>query len=144
MFSSPKRQTPEAEAATVSVFAPGLDLTGLLRAEGVVRLDGRLFGTAEIMGTLVVGPNGVVSGDVYADRVTVVGRVEGDISATQFVSVAATASVAGNIRAPKLEVMEGALIGGRLAIGEGTKPAKIAEPLARLSGTSSVSGLAVA
>ena len=55
---------------------------------------------------------------VLAQCVQVIGRVSGDVNATDRVEVEASGVVEGDIRAPRLLVQEGAVINGRIEMTE--------------------------
>lgn len=51
--------------------------------------------------------------DVYGNRVEIHGKLKGPVIANESVTVGATGHVVGDIRAPRITVMEGGLIEGR-------------------------------
>lgn len=51
--------------------------------------------------------------DVYGNRVEIHGKLRGPVIANESVTVGATGHVVGDIRAPRITVMEGGLIEGR-------------------------------
>src|SRR5262249_40038906 len=71
----------------------------------------------------IIGTDGSVLGDVYASHLTVEGLVEGDLHCTEAVIVRATAQVRGNIFAPRIGIMEGALFNGRVEMDPGAAQA---------------------
>ena len=56
--------------------------------------------------------HGVVIGDTHARSIVVEGTVEGDLKGVVSVLIAATATVRGNIAAPRVGIMEGANFNG--------------------------------
>ncbi len=65
---------------------------------------------------LVIAAGGTVRGNVVARAVVVHGEVLGTITADARVEVAATGSVQGDIRAPRMVLAEGATLHGRVGI----------------------------
>jgi cytoskeletal protein CcmA (bactofilin family) len=55
---------------------------------------------------------------VHAKNVTVEGRLNGDVSADDRVELVASATVDGNIKAPKIVVAEGAKFRGSVDMGK--------------------------
>jgi cytoskeletal protein CcmA (bactofilin family) len=84
--------------------------------DGTVRVDGRVEGLAHRVGTLVVGPNGAVVGDVEATEVIVAGSVTGNVHATGRVEIEPGAAVRGDVQAAALVMREGAAINGQVLI----------------------------
>jgi cytoskeletal protein CcmA (bactofilin family) len=128
-------QPAEASEAKVPVLGKTLLFRGELTAEEDVILQGRVEGSIRHARNLVIGTDGSVLGDVYANHLTVEGLVEGDLHCNEAVVVHATAQVRGNIFAPRVGIMEGALFNGRIemepAAARGSNPQPQARPTAK-------------
>jgi|HubBroStandDraft_1064217.scaffolds.fasta_scaffold146578_2 cytoskeletal protein CcmA (bactofilin family) len=148
------QQAAETSEAKVPVLGKTLLFRGELTAEEDVILQGRVEGSIRHARNLIIGTDGSVLGDVYANHLTVEGLVEGDLHCNEAVIVHATAQVRGNIFAPRVGIMEGALFNGRIemepAAARGnnpqpqarpsSKPAVPARPPAATAATSARSG----
>ena len=75
---------------------------------------------------MTVAASGEVRGDVHARSVIVGGRVYGQIRAEERAELLASASVEGNVQAPKVVIAEGAQLQGSVAMS--ASPAKAAAP----------------
>jgi cytoskeletal protein CcmA (bactofilin family) len=75
---------------------------------------GRVEGSIELLGTLIVEATGVVKAEVTVVRAIVAGIVVGDIEATESVQINAEARVLGDLRAPKITIAEGARFSGSI------------------------------
>ena len=73
---------------------------------------------------LTVGNNGDVSADIHAKSVVVIGKVSGNVSATEKIEVQASGSVDGDVRAPRLIIQEGAVLNGSVEMTKGSAPPK--------------------
>ncbi len=114
-FAAPRANTAaDVEAPRVPVLGKTLLFRGELTAEEDVILQGRVEGSIRHARNLIIGTEGSVLGDVYASHLTVEGLVEGDLHCTEAVIVRATAQVRGNIFAPRVGIMEGAMFNGRV------------------------------
>jgi cytoskeletal protein CcmA (bactofilin family) len=113
----------DAETARIPVLGKTLLFRGELTAEEDVILQGRVEGSIRHARNLIIGTDGSVLGDVYASHLTVEGLVEGDLHCTEAVIVRATAQVRGNIFAPRVGIMEGALFNGRVEMDPGAAQA---------------------
>jgi len=109
----------DAPAVKIPVLGKTLLFRGELTAEEDVILQGRVEGSIRHARSLVIGTEGSVLGDVYANHLTVEGLVEGDLHGTEAVIVRATAQVRGNIFAPRVGIMEGATFNGRVEMDTG-------------------------
>jgi cytoskeletal protein CcmA (bactofilin family) len=143
------RQGTRAEEQTpaVPVLGKTLLFRGELTAEEDVILQGRVEGSIRHARNLIIGTDGSVLGDVYASHLTVEGLIEGDLHCSEAVLVRATAQVRGNIFAPRVGIMEGALFNGRIemdpnAAAQSARPgarvgnARAAAPRSTATGTS--------
>jgi cytoskeletal protein CcmA (bactofilin family) len=98
----------------IPVLGKTLLFRGELTAEEDIILQGRVEGSIRHARNLIIGTEGSVLGDVYANHLTVEGLVEGDLHCTEAVIVRATAQVRGNIFAPRVGIVEGAFFNGRV------------------------------
>ena len=80
-------------------------------------IEGRVEGRIELKNHhLTVGPNGDVTGEIGAKQITIVGRVTGNVSATERVELSDTGVLNGDITSPRLLIQEGAQLNGNIAM----------------------------
>ena len=79
-------------------------------------IAGRLEGSLELSGVLTVESTGVVKADIRATRVVIAGIVIGEIEATEAIQLLAGCRVQGDLRAPRVGMVEGARFSGTVAI----------------------------
>jgi cytoskeletal protein CcmA (bactofilin family) len=84
------------------------DITG----DENVLVEGAVEGTIRISRDLRVGPGGRVKATVSAQSIVVAGEIAGDCQAAQRVHLEATGRLTGNIRAPRVVIVEGATFKG--------------------------------
>ncbi len=118
---------PGVDQRRPSILSSNLHLTGDIRSEGDVHLEGEVKGGifckgltiadgAKIDGNITcksldLSQDGGIQGDIFGDEVRISGRVQGNITA-RVVQLNSTAKVAGNIIHESLSVEAGAhLIG---------------------------------
>lgn len=96
----------------------GTSLTGDLTFTGGLRIDGRVVGDVIVSqvnpGTLTIGNDGCVEGDVRVSHLIVFGRVSGSIYATGLVDLRANAQVSGDVHYGAIEMQKGAVVEGHL------------------------------
>ena len=68
-------------------------------------------------GDIVVEKKGAVAAKVFAQNLTIKGRVQGDVKVRDKVEIAKTGKIKGDIQAPRLVVKEGATLDGFCRIG---------------------------
>lgn len=105
-------------------------ITGDIRCESRVIVEGKISGsfTGQV---LVVGENGQVEGDVAADVIECLGRIEGDIVTTSF-TLCKSGYHVGTVETAELTVEPGAILGCALQSGASkrhqiTEEAKVRE-----------------
>lgn len=77
-----------------------------------LKINGQFTGTLEAKGTLTIGSEGVVNADINGDNIVIAGKVNGDILANVMLVLMPTAVLTGNIKTPKLNIVEGAVFQG--------------------------------
>jgi cytoskeletal protein CcmA (bactofilin family) len=110
--SAPVAAATQDAARKVSVLGKTLVFKGELSADEDIILQGRVEGSIHHTQSVTVGIDGVVIGDTHARSIVVEGTVEGDLKGVVSVLIAATATVRGNISAPRVGIMEGANFNG--------------------------------
>ena len=80
-------------------------------------IDGQVDGTIELpQHVLTVGPTGRVKAELSAKSVVVLGKVSGSIRASEMVRIDETGSVEGAVSAPRLVMVDGAQLQGRVDV----------------------------
>lgn len=97
----------------------GTNYNGKLHFQGAVRIDGNFNGEIQSDGTLVVGQEALVDGQIQVGQLVLSGNIRGDVEASEKVVLHRTANLQGNIRTPSLVVEEGAVLEGSLNMGKG-------------------------
>ena len=81
-----------------------------------LRINGSFEGKLDVRGSLTIGENARVKAQIHGDRIIIAGKVTGDVQATQSVSVIAPAVIQGNLTTPRLNVADGAILEGQIAM----------------------------
>ena len=117
MFGRSSKKKPRLDAITAFLGA-GTQYHGQFNFQGVVRIDGSVFGDIISDGVLVLGEEGLVEGSVRVGELIASGRIVGDIIASRRVSLNKSARLRGNLVAPSVVVEDGAVINGQLRMTE--------------------------
>ncbi len=90
-------------------------IKGELNGSEDLTIEGRVEGKIELrQHVLTIGPNGKIKAQVFAKSVVVLGEVNGNVSATDKVSIREKGSVDGDITAPRVAIAEGAHFRGNV------------------------------
>ena len=112
-----------AERRTNAWIGQGVTIEGRVTSTQDLRIDGHVKGTIDVPEhELVLGRGAEVSGNVTAKSALIAGTVVGDVTATERIQVQATGSVQGDVRAPRLNVADGAALQGKVDVS-GTRSA---------------------
>jgi cytoskeletal protein CcmA (bactofilin family) len=106
------KAVPPAPTSTQCVIGPKTVLKGDITGEEDVLVQGTVEGSIRIGRDLRVGPGGCVKATVSAQSVVVAGEIIGDVQAAQRVHLEASGKLTGNIRAPRVIIVEGATFKG--------------------------------
>jgi cytoskeletal protein CcmA (bactofilin family) len=93
-----------------SIISADMVISGTLVSSGYIQIDGRVEGDVRSVG-LVIGDKAEIHGEIYAEDVTVRGKVMGRIRARK-VMLAATSHVEGDILHEAFAVESGAFFEG--------------------------------
>lgn len=96
------------------LIGPGITVNGRLTGDADVSVEGRVEGTVSLNSHLAVAEDGTVVAEIDVDSVTVEGTVDGDIVAQETVRLEPGCNVTGNIRAPRVNIEEGASFKGNI------------------------------
>lgn len=113
-----------AEEELMSVIGHGIVVTGNIEAEVDLHIEGRVQGDVRCA-TLILGDRGMVTGNVFAQRVRVSGVVEGGIE-TVDLAIEAAARVKGDVTYSRLRIANGGIVAGTMIhkpLEEGAAPA---------------------
>ena len=79
-----------------------------------LRINGSFEGKLETCGNLTIGENANVRADIQGDKIIIAGKVTGNLTATESISLIPPAVVRGNVQTPLLSVAEGSVLDGQL------------------------------
>jgi cytoskeletal protein CcmA (bactofilin family) len=108
-----KPQPAESRSTTISRSS---SIEGKLASSGDVTIEGEVRGTIEASGHLLVSESGSVDATLRGRRVTVGGKVKGDILADERIELEPSADVRGNITAPRILIKDGATFEGQVVM----------------------------
>jgi cytoskeletal protein CcmA (bactofilin family) len=105
---------PTSPTSSKNVLANDVDIKGTIKFENELIFDGKIEG--EIVsdaGSLTIGKNASVHGEVKTKSVVVHGSVTGNISVTERCELKASSQLTGDLRAMRIVIEEGATFIGK-------------------------------
>jgi cytoskeletal protein CcmA (bactofilin family) len=95
-----------------TILSEDIDFKGMLYFEKSFLIKGKLEGTIDARGILLVDTSAEVVADIKADKVIIRGSVTGDVMARQKVEVTLTGKLLGNVHAPEIQMESGCMFNG--------------------------------
>ncbi|WP_144393139.1 bactofilin family protein [Pleionea sediminis] len=111
------RVRPKAGAAD-TLITRDTKITGDIQFKGVLYIDGYVKGNIQSeepeMSLLTIGKHGVIEGQVDVPHVIILGRVKGDVYATEHVELESSAHIDGDVYYKLIEMAMGAEVNGKM------------------------------
>lgn len=117
--------TTTADQATVG---KSLVIKGEVTGSESLYIDGRVEGSINLTGNRVtVGRNGVVAANITAREIVVLGKVRGNVTATDRVDIRSDGSLTGDVVAARISIEDGAFFKGGIDIRKSGQVSQKAE-----------------
>ena len=99
-----------------NVLNSDVELKGTLKFTGEMTFDGKLDGDISSDGTLQLGDNAVIKGNLNVNSVVLRGKINGNVTAKEKVDIKSKTELFGDVRAPKLVIEEGVTFVGKTEV----------------------------
>jgi cytoskeletal protein CcmA (bactofilin family) len=124
--------TTTSDQATIG---KSLVIKGEVTGSESLYIDGRVEGSINLSGNRVtIGRNGVVAANISAREIVVLGKVRGNLTASDRVDIRSDGSLTGDVVAARISIEDGAFFKGGIDIRKGgktdAKPEEIAKAAA--------------
>jgi cytoskeletal protein CcmA (bactofilin family) len=118
-----------SSAGDQAVISKGLFVKGEISGSESLYIDGKVEGAINLPGNRVtIGRNGQVGANVTAREVVVMGKVRGNVSASDRVDIRAEGALSGDVAAARISIEDGAFFKGGIDIRK--SDAKTGQPIA--------------
>ncbi len=112
--------TTTADQATIG---KSLVIKGEVTGSESLYIDGRVEGSISLAGNRVtIGRNGVVAANINAREIVVLGKVRGNLTASDRVDIRSDGSLTGDVVAARISIEDGAYFKGGIDIRKGGQP----------------------
>ena len=117
-------RTVSASTADQATIGKSLVIKGEVTGSESLYIDGRVEGSINLAGNRVtVGRNGVVAANINAREIVVLGKVRGNLTASDRVDIRSDGSLTGDVVAARISIEDGAFFKGGIDIRKaGQKP----------------------
>jgi cytoskeletal protein CcmA (bactofilin family) len=121
----PLREEPGPVREAPAGIGTSIVVNGQLTGAEDLTVEGRVEGKIELRDhVLTVGPNGHIKAQVLARVIVVLGRVTGNLTATEKIDIRESGSVEGDMVAPRVAIADGSHFRGSIDMQEKDQPAK--------------------
>jgi cytoskeletal protein CcmA (bactofilin family) len=111
--------TTTSDQATIG---KSLVIKGEVTGSESLYIDGRVEGSINLSGNRVtIGRNGVVAANISAREIVVLGKVRGNLTASDRVDIRSDGSLTGDVVAARISIEDGAFFKGGIDIRKGVK-----------------------
>lgn len=97
-----------------TVIADGVKIKGEISGRAEIVIEGEVEGRLDVQAPVVIGPGGIVRGDVVAKAVRVGGRLVGNVKADERFELEPNGRIEGDVTAPRVVIAEGAFFKGKV------------------------------
>jgi len=108
----------ERKSEETTIISAGVKIEGKVRSNGNIRVEGEIQGDITSQGSLIIGGNGEVNGQLNADVISIGGNVTGTIKAKNRLTIEEKGNLKGDIFTKTLVIKEGAQFDGKCKMGE--------------------------
>jgi len=102
----------------ITIISKGVKIEGKVSSTGSIRVDGVLHGDLNASGTVTVGEQGDIKGEIVADVVNIGGKVVGTINAKEKTVLESNCTLKGDILTKVLVIEAGAKFDGKSSMGD--------------------------
>jgi cytoskeletal protein CcmA (bactofilin family) len=119
----PATTTAVTTSADQATIGKSLVIKGEVTGSESLYIDGRVEGSISLAGNRVtIGRNGVVSANINAREIVVLGKVRGNLTASDRVDIRSDGSLTGDVVAARISIEDGAFFKGGIDIRKGGQP----------------------
>lgn len=118
MFSSKSKTDGNVNVSAIpssnafNTLAVGTVIEGNVRSASDIRVDGSIFGNLTCDSKIIIGPSGIIEGDVSCASAHIEGKYKGKLTVGDILNIRENAIVTGDIITQKLIVQAGASFNG--------------------------------
>jgi cytoskeletal protein CcmA (bactofilin family) len=113
------KSTDAVNPGKINSIMEGTSIEGEIKSDSNLRIDGKVKGTINVRGRLIVGQTGVIEGEVTCQSSDIEGTLLGKVNCQDLLSLKATAKLHGDINTKKLAIEPGAVFTGNCSMAGG-------------------------
>ena len=116
-------ESPKLEVDPMGLIGHATTIIGDIVAKEDLEIQGTIDGSVRLADHRVtIGSDGIVNATVEAHTVLVIGKITGDVIATELVEISAGGVIGGDVKAPRVIMNDGAIVIGGLDMSAALRP----------------------
>jgi len=118
MFKNEKGENSSTIKDVETVIGHSVKVKGNFHGEGNMVIEGVVEGSIKTSNNLLVGDKAKIKADIQAGESKIGGEITGNIIINGYLEVISSAKITGDIHAKSFSVEKGAIINGKVSMGE--------------------------
>jgi cytoskeletal protein CcmA (bactofilin family) len=102
-----------------SIITSEVEIKGVIKSSGSVRMDGKLDGDLASQGDAILGKTATMKGNISGSNVVIEGTINGTITAKDKIEMKTAARITGDIKSKRLAVEDGVMFIGKADVNPG-------------------------
>ena len=98
---------------TKSIIGEDIEIVGSIKCASNIQIDGKLNGDLSCNGNALIGNKSTIKGNITVESVTIMGQVNGNVTAKDRIELKSTTRLNGDIKAKRLTVEDGVTFIGK-------------------------------
>jgi cytoskeletal protein CcmA (bactofilin family) len=109
--------TVSSGSHSLNSLVQGTVVEGSVKSESDIRVDGTIKGKLMCDAKVIIGPTGLVDGEIHCKNAVIEGKFEGVLNVEELLNIRESASVSGDVTTNKLIVQSGAVFNVSCTMG---------------------------
>ena len=101
------------DAKSVNTIGVGTIMKGDITSDGDFRIVGKLIGTIQSQGKVVIGKSGSVEGDIFCKNADISGAVKGSMKVDELLNLTSSSNIEGQVTVGRISIEAGANFTGQ-------------------------------
>ena len=100
---------PSSTSHALNSLVQGTVVEGAVKSSSDIRIDGTIKGKLICDAKVIIGPTGVIEGEIKCKNAVIEGRFEGKLEVAELLNIRESANVSGEVDTAKIIVQSGAI-----------------------------------
>ncbi len=118
----PGKSNGTASSNSLNTLVQGTVVEGTVKSESDIRVDGTIKGKLYCDAKVIIGPAGMVEGEIKCKNAVIEGKIQGNLEVSELLNIRESAQVNGDVRTNKLIVQSGAAFNVNCTMGVAKTP----------------------